>query len=318
MKGVIEEVKNKVLLVFQSQQYCDKWISEDYLFDVLKFNYHYSGKKQTMNRAMSSLKVDYPFMININPKYISNKKISFYYVSLTGVIPNTSSMLQSDWESIHEYKRITRVNTSNQSAPVIKGTLEPEQCTKSKDSFNEIKDSQKITVPQFTKNYAIMTSSTIDSKKSRSSTIGSLRKSTFGIITPSPKKKKSSNVFTTQKHSIINVTNLDLCNNDEIFDQFFESTEMRNLFCPSIDESVQESIVNRISILDDIIESKDGIKKYVEHTKKHPLTTQQVQSLTVLCTALRASYYFALNHMAVEKNWSIVITKALQVYVSVA
>ena len=65
MKGVIEEVKNKVLLVFQSQQYCDKWMSEDYSFDVLKLNYHYNGKKPTMNRAMSFLKDDFTYKIDI-------------------------------------------------------------------------------------------------------------------------------------------------------------------------------------------------------------------------------------------------------------
>ena len=121
-----------------------------------------------------------------------------------------------------------------------------------------------------------MTSSTVESQKSRSSTRSSLTTSTLGIITPSPKKKKYSKVFTTPKHSVINVTNLDLSNNDEIFEKFFESTEMRNLFCPSVDESVEECIVRRISMLTEIIESEDGIKKYVQHTKEYPLTTQPV------------------------------------------
>ena len=312
MKGVIDDVKNKIRLVLQSQQYCDKWMSEDYLFDVLKFNYHYNGKKCTMNRAMGSLKDDSTtYKISINPRYIRKKHTNFYHVSVTGVIPKTSSMSQSDWESIHEYKRITRVATINKSASAIEGNLEPSQCKKPNYSCNPIEDSHHTTVPQFIKNYATTTSSITNAQKLRSNTRSTSTASTFGIITPSPKKNYSKQ-FTTPNLSVIDVTNLNFNNNDEIFNKYFESTEMRNLFCPSTNESVEDCIIRRISILTEIIENHDGIKKYVEHSKKHPLTTQQVQSLTVMCTALRASYYFALNHMAIEKNWSAVIKKALQ------
>ena len=88
--------------------------------------------------------------------------------------------------------------------------------------------------------------------------------------------------------------------------------QMRKLFCPSEGETVQESITRRISILDKIIENETGLNKFVQHSETHPLTTQQVQSLTTFCIALRASYYSALNCMAIVKNWSIVIQEALR------
>ena len=119
VKGLIQEVKDKLKVVLQLQGYCNKWMSEDYLFHVLKDNYHYSGKKSKMKQAMSSLKVDYPYVFNINPKTIKKKRISFYYISPKGIIPDTSNMSQSDWESIHEYKRVTRAPTNNISSPVL-------------------------------------------------------------------------------------------------------------------------------------------------------------------------------------------------------
>ena len=92
---------------------------------------------------------------------------------------------------------------------------------------------------------------------------------------------------------------------------FFLSTEMKKLFRPHEGESVEGSIIRRISILDQIIEKEGGITKFVNHTGEFPLTTQQLQSLTITCTALRACYYSALNFLPKEKNWSRVITKSL-------
>ena len=121
-----------------------------------------------------------------------------------------------------------------------------------------------------------------------------------------------SPLFSTSRGSVVTVSNLEVSQNNLVTDNYFESTEMRKLFSPAEGEKVQASIIRRISILTNIIENENGIKKYVEHTKEYPLSTQQVQSLTVICTALRASYYSALNHLAVDQNWSTVIQKALQ------
>ena len=80
-KGLIQEVKDQLHLVLQLQVYCNKWMSEDYLFDVMKHNYHYNGNKSTLKRSMTSLKDDYPYIFNINPKIIKKNRICFYYVS---------------------------------------------------------------------------------------------------------------------------------------------------------------------------------------------------------------------------------------------
>ena len=62
-----------------------------------------------------------------------------------------------------------------------------------------------------------------------------------------------------------------------------------------------------------MIEKEGGVYKYVEHTKDHPITTQQLQSLTITCTALMALYYSTLNLMPIKKNWSIIIKETLEI-----
>ena len=118
VKGLIQEVKDELKLVFQLQVYCNKWMSDDYLFDVMKDNYHYSGNKSTVKRAMTSLKDDYPYIFNINPKIIKKNRICFYYVSPKGISSDVSNLSHSDWESIYEHKRVTRAPTNNKSATV--------------------------------------------------------------------------------------------------------------------------------------------------------------------------------------------------------
>ena len=162
------------------------------------------------------------------------------------------------------------------------------------------------------KNYASLSQSAIDLKETMPIKTSSLKVSPFVNVTPSPKKRSHSKAFGIERNTVVNVTNLSSEGIDEIFDNYFESTEMNKLFCPSEGETVQESITRRIIILDEIIENEEGISKYVQHSETHPLTTQQVQSLTTTCTALRASYYSALNRMAIVKNWSIVIQEALR------
>ena len=99
--GKIEILKNIIVVALKVNKYRDIWISEDYLFNVLKENYRYVGEKSLMKRAMTALKDQNPYHYNINERSISNKRITFYYVSSNGVIPDTSSISHSDWESIH-------------------------------------------------------------------------------------------------------------------------------------------------------------------------------------------------------------------------
>lgn len=47
-KDLIQEVKDKLKVLLQLQGHCNKWMSDDYSFDVLKDNYHHSGKKSNM------------------------------------------------------------------------------------------------------------------------------------------------------------------------------------------------------------------------------------------------------------------------------
>lgn len=56
-----------------------------------------------------------------------------------------------------------------------------------------------------------------------------------------------------------------------MFENDFESIEIRTLFLSSERESVQESIVRRISMLNEIIKNKKGIMKNMYSILKHIL-----------------------------------------------
>ena len=158
-KGPIQEVKDKLLLVFELQRYCNKWMSDDYLFMVLKENYHYNGSKSNMKQAMSSLEVDYPNIYNVNPKSVQRKRITFYYVSPERIRPDTSKLSQSDWVSICEYKRVTRAPMNNKSTPAICEHHQLSQDAISKHCGNKGQDALQTYVPNFVKNYASLTKS---------------------------------------------------------------------------------------------------------------------------------------------------------------
>ena len=174
------------------------------------------------------------------------------------------------------------------------------QDANSKHCGNKGQDALQTSVPNFVKNYASLSKSKTELRKSMPNKASSLQLSTFGTVTPSPKKRSHSKVFNEPRGPVVNVKNFSIRSIDDIYENYFDSTEMHKLFCPSEGESVLKSIKRRISMLNEIIENEEGINKYVQHSEEHPLTTQQVLSLTTMCTALRASYYSALNCKELE------------------
>ena len=232
VKGVIDEVKKNILLSLHFQQYRDIWISEDNLFNVLKENYHYCGEKRNIKRAMSSLKTDYPSYFNINTRNISKKRVTFYYVSTDATIPDVSGFSQSDWESIHQIKRITRVAKMNRCEHGIIGQPIHSPSPTSKSSLT-IKNCPVGTgVPDFAKNYLPLCQNIISPQKQELLKKSTMKASSVEVITPSPKKTHCSKLFTVPRGSVVNVTNLNVYNNDVIINNYFESTEMKKLFYP--------------------------------------------------------------------------------------
>lgn len=163
-------------------------MSDNYLFDVLKVNHHYCGKKPIMKKEMSSLNVDYPDIFHINTKTIRKNRIKYYYLSPNGIIPDASNLSQCDWESTYEYKRVTRAVTSNESAPAITEHHELSQCAMSKYCGNKYLNALKTSVPNFMKNYASLIKLTVDSKESMSIKASLLKASIFVTVAPSPEK----------------------------------------------------------------------------------------------------------------------------------
>ena len=104
--------------------------------------------------------------------------------------------------------------------------------------------SKNVVVPNFRKEYEIIGSCTLEPKLTPSKSVPSFKLPLSQLVTPSPKKQLSYNLFTTHSRTkTVDVHNLNNIENDIIFDKYFESTEMKNLFCPCEDESVQASII---------------------------------------------------------------------------
>ena len=163
-------------------------------------------------------------------------------MSPKGISPDVSNMSHSDWESIYEHKRVTRAPTNNKSATVTCADDELSSDPTSKQRYNEGHDSHNTSIPNFVKNYASLSQSTIYPKETTPIKPSSLKDSSFRNVTPSPKKRNHSKAFGIERNTVVNVTNYSPEGMDEIFDKYFESTEMNKLFCPSEGETVQESI----------------------------------------------------------------------------
>ena len=87
-------------------------------------------------------------------------------MSPKGIIPDTSNFSQSDWESINVYKRVTRAPTNNKSAPPICEHHQLSQDANSKHCCNKGQDGLGTMVPNFVKNYASLTKSKTELRKS--------------------------------------------------------------------------------------------------------------------------------------------------------
>ena len=119
-----------------------------------------------------------------------------------------------------------------------------QQLRASTSSFDLCETTLSNNVPNFVKKYEIIGSCTLEPKWIPSKSFLSFKLPLSQLVTPSPKKQLSSNLFATNSRTnTVDVQNLNNIKNDIIFDKYFESTEMKNLFCPCEDESVQASII---------------------------------------------------------------------------
>ena len=114
----------------------------------------------------------------------------------------------------------------------------------SKDCGNKEAYAVKSSVPNFVKDYASLTTSTIELERAMPIKTSSLKASMNGTVTPSPRKRSHSNAFHTPRRTVVNVTNLLSRSIDDVFDNYFESTEMMKIIlsirrrdCPRINHT---------------------------------------------------------------------------------
>ena len=296
MGGKIFEVKEMLQIATRFVQYQNCWISDIAWIDILKFNLKYEASKSNITKAFDDFAFTKPhWKLDRNERNFRDVKdvpriVRFYYVN-TGTVANKNYTKQQ-WLDIYNFHRLTRLimNFNKIQSKSDRG----DQMYKHVDARFSISNTEENVESEQRSNVTQVSTNHVNP------TIGN----------PNTTEVSSNPVNgTVGNPNFLHQTTGNPC--DEV-PSYFDSLPAKKLFNPSQNETVVDCINLRINILNSIIATERGMKKYVKYADEHPLTWQQIQKVTHQCVILRGCYYCALRDMDAVGNWADIINKTIK------